>query len=130
LPWRIHVLMYLTTCGQSSWRRLRRTRPVPYRDDDRQRAYKREWARIQRAGECGTPGGTLPLPFRLQTARDVVALLEEQIVAVRADAEARTLEKARTIGYLAGVALKAVETADLAGRLEALESVLKGRRRD
>ena len=40
-----------------------------------QRAYKREWARMERAGVCGTPGGTLLLPFRLQTARDVLALL-------------------------------------------------------
>ena len=100
---------------------------MPYRDSDRQRSYKRHWARLHRAGESGTPGGTLPLPFRLQTARDVLGLLEEQIGAVRADPHAATLEKARTIGYLAAVALRAVETADLAGRLEALEHVLKGR---
>ena len=40
-----------------------------------------------------------------------------------------TLEKARAVGYLAGVALKAVEIADLAGRVEAVERVLKGRRK-
>lgn len=102
---------------------------MPYSNADTQRAYKREWARMDRAGECGTPRGTLlPLPFRLKTAQDVLALLEEQVDAVRADPEAGTTEKARTIGYLAGIALRAIEAGDLAGRLEALEAVLKGRK--
>ena len=43
------------------------------------------------------------------------------------ETEAGTLEKARCIGYLAGIALKAIEAGDLAARLEALESVLKRR---
>jgi hypothetical protein len=101
---------------------------MAYRDAERQRTYKREWARMRRAGECGTPGGTLPSSFRLQTARDVVALIEEQVDAVRGEATASTLERARTIGYLAGIALRAVEVADLAARVEALEAVLKERR--
>jgi len=101
---------------------------VPYKDPERQKAYKREWARMRRAGDCGTPCGTLlPLSFRLKTAQDILALIEEQVNAVRGDREAGTLEKARCIGYLAGIALKAVETADLEARIEALESVLKER---
>lgn len=101
---------------------------MPYADPDKQRAYKREWARMRRAGERGTPGGTIPLPFRLRTAQDVLALLEEQVGAVRNDQEAGTLEKARTIGYLASIALKAAEVADLAARIEALEAALKARK--
>lgn len=102
---------------------------MPYKDPDQQRGYKREWARMQRAGECGTPGGTLvPLPFRLRTAHDVLALLGEQVQAVRDEQDAGTLEKARTIGYLAGICLKAIEVGDVAARLEALEAVLKARR--
>jgi hypothetical protein len=94
---------------------------MPYKDADRQRGYKREWARMQRTGECGTPGGTpLPVAFRLKTAQDVLTLLEEQVQAVRNAREASTLEKARTIGYLAGVALRAIEAGDVAARLEAL----------
>jgi hypothetical protein len=58
----------------------------------------------------------------------VVALLEEQVRAVREDPHAGALEKARTIGYLAGLSLKAIETGDLAARLEALESGLKPRK--
>jgi hypothetical protein len=38
------------------------------------------------------------------------------------------LEKARCVGYLAGVALRAIEAGDLAARLEAVEAVLKARR--
>ena len=47
--------------------------------------------------------------------------------AVRLDPEAATMEKARTIGYLAGVALKAIEAGNLAARIEMLEAVLKQR---
>ena len=102
---------------------------MPYKNPDRQLEYKREWARMDRAGECGTPGGTLPVPFRLKTAQDVLRLIEEQVVAVRGVPEttAGTLERARTIGYLAEIALKAVEIANLAGRVEALERTLKAR---
>ncbi len=59
-----------------------------------------------------------------------MALLEEQVAAVRRDPEVGTVEKARAIGELARLALKAVEAADLAGRVEALEAVLKGRKTD
>jgi hypothetical protein len=102
---------------------------VPYADLDRQRAYKRDWMRLRRAGECGTPGGTvLPLPVRLEAATDVLDLLGEEIAAVRADQDAGTLEKARVVGYLSSIALRAVEVADVTARVEALEGVLKRRR--
>jgi hypothetical protein len=61
----------------------------------------------------------------LQTAQDVIDLLQEQVEAVRAESEAGTLEKARTVGYLAGIALRAIEVGNLAGRLESLEAALK-----
>jgi hypothetical protein len=70
----------------------------------------------------------LPEPVRVQTARDVLELLEEQLNLLRADLGLGTVERARAIGSLAGVALRAVETADLEARLAALESVLKARR--
>jgi hypothetical protein len=69
----------------------------------------------------------VPLGFRLQTATDVLQLLEEQVEAVRVEREAGTLEKARTIGYLAGISLKAIEAGNLAARIEMLETVLKQR---
>jgi len=102
---------------------------MPFADADRARAYQREYRRMQRAGQNGTTPSTtpLPLPFRLKTAADVLALLEEQVQAVRADTEAGTLEKARAVGYLAGVALKAIEAGNLAARIEMLEAILKQR---
>jgi hypothetical protein len=102
---------------------------MPYRDPEKRQAYQREYKRMLRAGSSQTPGQTLlPLPFRLKTAQDVLALIEEQVNAVRNETEARTLEKARAVGYLASISLKAVEVADLSARVEALERVLKGRK--
>jgi hypothetical protein len=63
----------------------------------------------------------------LQTAQDVLDLLQEQASLVRAEPDASTFEKARTIGFLAGVALRAIEAGNLAARLEALELALKMR---
>jgi hypothetical protein len=102
---------------------------MPFADPDRAREYQREYRRLRRGGDgCTTPGTTpLPLPFRLKTAADVLRLLEEQVEAVRAEPEAGALEKARAIGYLAGVALKAIEAGNLAARIEMLEVVLKQR---
>ena len=102
---------------------------MPYRDPERRALYQREYKRLKRAGECQTPSQTLiPAPFRLKTAHDVLVLLGEQVQAVRDEPAAGTLEKARCIGYLAGVALKAIEAGDLTARLEAVEAVLKARR--
>jgi hypothetical protein len=65
------------------------------------------------------------LPFRLKTASDLLTVLEEQITAVRVDQEAGALERARVLGFLAGIALKAIEAGNLQARLAMLESVLK-----
>ena len=72
-------------------------------------------------------GTAAPPPKRLQTAQDVMDLIQEQVEAVRAEPSAGALEKARVIGQLAGVARKAIETGELAARLEILEAVLKER---
>jgi hypothetical protein len=102
---------------------------MPYKDPEKRQDYQREYKRMQRAGGGQTPGQTLlPLPFRLRTARDILALIEKQVNAVRDESEAGTQEKARATGYLAGIALKAVEVADLSSRVEALERVLKRRK--
>ena len=104
---------------------------MPYSNPDRARQYQREYRRTRRSGDrCTTPGTSLtPLPFRLQTAQDVIDLHQEQVALVRAETSAGTLEKARTVGFLAGVALKAIEAGNLAARIEMLESVLKLRER-
>jgi len=100
---------------------------VPYRDPDKQRLYKREWKRLQSVGG-GTPGGTvIPFPFRIRNAQDILSLLAKHVEAVENAEEAGPLEKARTVGYLAGIALKAVEVTDLGARLAKLEQVLAKR---
>jgi hypothetical protein len=70
-------------------------------------------------------GHPAPPPRRLQTAQDVLALLHEQVEALRAANWVGTVEKARALGYLASLARQAIETADLAARLDQLEATLK-----
>ncbi len=101
---------------------------MPYKDPERRRAYQREWRKLKRAGRTSSSSTLqLPTPFRLQTAREVLELLEEQVNAVRADPALSTLERARCICSLSGVLLRAVETATHEERLIALETVLKMR---
>jgi hypothetical protein len=84
--------------------------------------------RLSRPSQNGA-APTAP-PVRLKTAADVLALLEQQINAVRADGEGGPREKARLIGYLAGLGLKAIETGNLEARIDMLEAVLKQRTGD
>jgi hypothetical protein len=75
-------------------------------------------------------GAERPPPLRLQTAQDIVDLLQEQVEWLRADRWASAVQKARAIGYLAGVARKAIETGALAARLEVLDTILRQRKAD
>ena len=98
---------------------------MPFADPDRRREYQRDRLRLIRAGRTDAPlKAELPAPLRIQTARDVLELLVEQINVLRADLSLGTVERARCIGGLAGVALRAVETADLEARMAALEASL------
>jgi hypothetical protein len=102
---------------------------MSYKDPQQQRTYQREYKRLRRAGDCQTPGQTqIPADFRLHTAQDVLELLSEQVAAVRADNDVSTTERARTVGYLCAIALRAVETADMAERIDAIERALKQRK--
>jgi hypothetical protein len=71
--------------------------------------------------------GTAPAPRRLQTAQDVIDLLQEQVEALRAETRAGAVEKARALGYLASLARQAIETGNLVARLEVLEAAQKQR---
>jgi hypothetical protein len=71
-----------------------------------------------------------PAPRRLQTAQDVVALLHEQVELLRAETETGAVAKARVLGYLANIARKAIETAELSDRLDRLEAALAQRSAD
>lgn len=101
---------------------------MPYKNAEVSRTYHREYKRLKRSGESQTPGQTLlPAEFRMKTAADVLALIGEQVEIVRNADEAGKLEKARCIGYLGTIALRAIETGELAGRLEAIERTLRQR---
>ncbi len=67
-------------------------------------------------------------PSVLDSPADVLSLLEEQVNAVRADPTTELSERARTLGMLAGLALRAMDSRDLQARLEAVERVLKLRK--
>ena len=101
---------------------------MPYRDPEKRRASVRESVRRNRAGVSGKPMRK-PLPdleeLRFKTARDVLGLLNVQVDAVLDDEGLGSIERARTIAYLAGLLLRAVEASDLTARLEALEAALK-----
>jgi hypothetical protein len=102
---------------------------MPFKDSMTARLYQREYQRLRRAGVCQTPRNTQVIPeFRVRTAADVIALIEEQLLAVRGDSALGSCERARTVGYLASLALRAIESGDLTTRLEAVEATLRGRR--
>ncbi len=101
---------------------------MPYKDPERQREFQRSWQREKRAGEVKqTPSRTLN-PEDIQTAKGLLGLLSQTIADVQSTG-ADTLIKARLIGYLVSIGLKAVETAGLESRLSSLEEVLKARRK-
>lgn len=97
---------------------------MPYADPERQREYQRNYQRQRRSGSTNGTCVDLDTTVRVKTAADVLALLETTINEVR-EAEADVLAKARCIGYLAGVTLKAIESSDLEGRLTDIEEALK-----
>lgn len=105
---------------------------MPYRDAEKSRIYQRTYKRLRRGGDCCTTPvhPALSTEFRLQTAVDALNLIAEQIGLVREETEAGTLEKARTVGYLVGISLKAIETRDVVARMEQIESVLKLRKKE
>lgn len=106
---------------------------MPYRDPARQRRAKAESARRARAAARGGTGGgpwnPIPAPVRLETALDALALVREEIANVRAAADVSAPDRARCVGYLLSVGLRAIEAGNLELRLEALEAALAARPR-
>jgi hypothetical protein len=94
---------------------------MPYRDPEMQRQYQREW---QRARRIGAPVRTVRRTLNLRatrTAAEVLDVLGSLIDEVLASDQGDIYIKARTVAYLAGVTLKAIETANIEERLAALE---------
>jgi hypothetical protein len=66
-----------------------------------------------------------PAPLPLRDPADVVDLLAERAEAVRRDPHADSLDRARTLGFVGALALRAMDAAEGRARLEALERALK-----
>ena len=92
---------------------------MSYKDKNKQAEYQREWQRMKKAGTNKTPGRTLN-PSDIKTAQGLLDTLADTIGEVAA-AEADPLMRARCLGYLIAIGLKAVETADLESRITKLE---------
>ncbi len=101
---------------------------MPYKDPEKQRQYQREYKRLRRVGSCRTPVKLFNPgdPVRIQTARDVLNLLEVVIQEVRV-ADVDILTRARCLGYLAAIILKAIEVGDFEERLSRLEEIVEQR---
>ena len=100
---------------------------MPFADPEKRRAYDSDYKRKARAAEPCPTRLSMPAEFRAKTAADVLALLNEQLETLRQDASLGSVERAKAVGYLAGIALRAIEAGDTVARLEALETVLKSR---
>jgi hypothetical protein len=101
---------------------------VPYRDPKRRREYDKLRKRLKRAGASNPSPAVLPSGFRLRTAQHVLELIEKAAALVEGDTDARAIERGRALALVAGVALRAVETASLEARIAALEEAMRGRR--
>jgi len=97
---------------------------MPIKDPEKAREYNRNYQRARRAGMPGNAAADFPSSFRIETAEDVRNLLELTINEVR-DADADPLVKARVVGSLAGLTLKAIESSHMEARLIDVEEMLK-----
>jgi len=96
---------------------------MPYKDPEKQKEYQREWQRMKKAGESGKPSIRTLNPEEIRTAQGLRDLLSEVISEVR-ETNGDTFIKARLVGYLVSIGIKAVETADHEERLSNLEDKL------
>lgn len=94
-----------------------------------------EPTKAKERGEAWSKGGKTTMgkqtvlpssEFRLESLKSIVRLLEETINQMRTgEIEVRI---AQCTGYLAGIAIKAMEQAELERRVEALEQLVSKRR--
>jgi hypothetical protein len=98
---------------------------MPYADPEKRRAYDRERRRRKRA-EALQEAGTqkkVSTPTRAGSVADIQEILADEVARVREE-DCDVVIRARTVGYLAGVLLRAFELGDLEKRLAALETEL------
>jgi len=103
---------------------------MPYKNPEQRREFDRERRRQERAGAVAGVDKFFSVPFTpltpCPTVTDLTGVVAEEINRVRA-AQVETLARARTVGYLANVLIRAIEVTELERRLEELESLVKSR---
>ena len=103
---------------------------MPFKDKTRQREYQREYGRLRRAGQAtGSRGLEVIHEVKLEQTRSAQGLLRilgGLIGEVMETKEGDVFIRARTAGYLISIGLKAVEVAELEGRLTNLENKVLG----
>jgi hypothetical protein len=105
----------------------------PYKDPAKKREWERNYRRLQRAGmtrsNTDLPRTLIKYPeVRIETARDYLGVINLMIDKVRSAPDATILERARAIGYLIGVGLKALEIGSFEDRLMQIETALENER--
>lgn len=104
----------------------------PYKDPAKRKEYAKMYGRLRRAGltknEPRQPSPSLlfSTPYRIAKAKDLLSILEDAMNAVREDDTITPIQRTRTLGYLVGIGIRIIETAEIEARIEALERVMKG----
>ena len=100
---------------------------MPYKDPERQKEYQRQWQRSRRAGAVvGFKVLRVSSSEEIRTASALLTVLEGLIKEVLETKEGDVFMRSRTAGYLISIGLKAVEVAELEGRLTKLENKVWG----
>lgn len=103
---------------------------MPYKDQERQKEYQRQWQRSRRAGQSDRfKVLRVNTPVEMRTASALLTVLSALIREVLESNEGDVFMRSRTAGYLISIGLRAVETADLEARLTHLEDKLLGGKR-
>jgi len=76
--------------------------------------FKKRLHRLETLVKQAEEAAQAPMPRSLQSAQDVMDVLQEQVEALRSARWCGVVPKARAVGYLAGIARKAIETNLLA----------------
>ena len=102
---------------------------MPYKDPERQREYQRQWQRSKRAGSSlGFKVLRVSSPEEIRTAHALLTILAGLIKQVLGTKEGDVFMRSRTAGYLISIGLRAVEVADLEGRVANLENkIMEGK---
>ena len=82
--------------------------------------YARHGRKLGATGDAG--------PVTLDTVADVLPILADELTAVLS--LEKSVSRARAVGYLAGVVIKAFEVSELQERVAAVEAALRAREAD